>query len=126
MAKQFVEDLLLDPTTRGVNDIRHVVRAVSSSSGAARAQEFINSVIGSKSALVLKSLILICVEGSSSSAVAYGSLEELVQDPDVDAVYVSSITSAHYENVQVCLAAKKAVLCEVCILFVDYCNQVLT
>ncbi|CCO26649.1 hypothetical protein RSOLAG1IB_02170 [Rhizoctonia solani AG-1 IB] len=95
MAKQFVEDLLLDPSTRGVNDIRHVVRAVSSTSGAERAKEFIESVIG-----------------GSSTAVAYGSLEELVKDPEVDAVYVSSITSAHYANVKTCLEARKPVLCE--------------
>ncbi|KAG8689785.1 hypothetical protein FRC11_000636 [Ceratobasidium sp. 423] len=95
MAKQFVEDLLLDPSTRGVNDIRHVVRAVSSSSGADRAKQFIESVIG-----------------GNSVAVAYGSLEELVKDPDVDVIYISSITSAHYSNVKTCLEAKKPVLCE--------------
>ncbi|CAE6462724.1 unnamed protein product [Rhizoctonia solani] len=95
MAKQFVEDLLLDPSTRGVNDIRHVVRAVSSNSGADRAKQFIESVIG-----------------GDSTAVAYGSLEELVKDPEVDAVYVSSITSAHYANVKTCLEARKPVLCE--------------
>lgn len=43
----------------------------------------------------------------------YGSLEELVKDPGVDVVYVSSITSAHYANVKTCLEARKPVLCEV-------------
>ncbi|CAE6428779.1 unnamed protein product [Rhizoctonia solani] len=95
MAKQFVEDLLLDPSTRGVDDIRHVVRAVSSTSGTERAKQFIESVIG-----------------ESSTAVAYGSLEELVKDPEVDAIYVSSVTTAHFENVKTCLQAKKPVLCE--------------
>ncbi|CUA77579.1 hypothetical protein RSOLAG22IIIB_02596 [Rhizoctonia solani] len=95
MAKQFVEDLLLDPSTRGVTDIQHVVCAVSSSSGVHRAKQFIESVIG-----------------GNSTAVAYGSLEELVKDPNVDAVYVSSITSAHYANVKTCLEARKPVLCE--------------
>ncbi|CAE6425839.1 unnamed protein product [Rhizoctonia solani] len=95
MAKQFVEDLLLDPSTRGVNDIRHVVQAVSSSSGSERAKQFIETVIG-----------------GNSAAVAYGSLEELVKDPEVDVIYVSSITSAHYSNVKTCLEARKAVLCE--------------
>ncbi|KAF8707507.1 Oxidoreductase family, NAD-binding Rossmann fold, partial [Rhizoctonia solani] len=95
MAKQFVEDLLLDPSTRGVNDIRHVVHAVSSSSGLARANQFIKSVIG-----------------ESSTAVAYDSVAELVNDPEVDVVYIASITSAHYTNVKTCLEAKKPVLCE--------------
>ncbi|QRW18871.1 oxidoreductase family, NAD-binding rossmann fold protein [Rhizoctonia solani] len=95
MAKQFVEDLLLDPSTRGVNDIRHVVHAVSSSSGVGRANQFIKSVIG-----------------ESSTAVAYDSVAELVNDPEVDVVYIASITSAHYTNVKTCLEAKKPVLCE--------------
>ncbi|CAE6432327.1 unnamed protein product [Rhizoctonia solani] len=95
MAKQFVEDLLLDPSTRGVNDIRHIVHAVCSSSGADRAKQFIESNIG-----------------GNATAVAYGSLEELLKDPEVDVVYVSSITSAHYANVKLCLEAKKPVLCE--------------
>ncbi|CAE7070836.1 unnamed protein product [Rhizoctonia solani] len=95
MAKQFVEDILLDPSSRGVNDIRHIVRAVSSSSGAVRARYFIESLIEDK-----------------STVTAYDSLEELVRDPEVDVVYVSSITSAHYANVKICLEAGKPVLCE--------------
>ncbi|KAJ1311742.1 hypothetical protein OPQ81_010212 [Rhizoctonia solani] len=95
MAKQFVEDLLLDPSTRGVNDIRHVVHAVSSSSGAERAKQFIETVIG-----------------ANSTAVGYDSLQELVKDPEVDAIYISSITAAHYANVKTCLEARKPVLCE--------------
>ncbi|KAL5641550.1 hypothetical protein ACGC1H_001882 [Rhizoctonia solani] len=96
MAQQFVEDLLLDPSARGVNDIRHAVRAVTSSSGADKAKQFIERVIG-----------------GNATAVAYGSLEELLKDPEVDVVYVSSVTSTHYATTKRCLEARKPVLCEV-------------
>ncbi len=42
----------------------------------------------------------------------YGSYQELVQDSDVDVVYVSTPHFLHYENVLMCLNAGKAVLCE--------------
>lgn len=43
---------------------------------------------------------------------AYGSYEELVQDPDVDVIYVATPHPFHKENVMACLRAGKAVLCE--------------
>ncbi|WP_170318217.1 Gfo/Idh/MocA family protein [Paenibacillus thalictri] len=43
---------------------------------------------------------------------AYGSYEELAQDPNVDIVYVATPHQAHKENVLACLQAGKAVLCE--------------
>jgi len=43
---------------------------------------------------------------------AYGSYEELVQDPDVDAIYIATPHPFHKENVLACLRAGKAVLCE--------------
>lgn len=42
----------------------------------------------------------------------YGSYEELVQDPDIDAIYVATPHPFHKENVLTCLRAGKAVLCE--------------
>jgi predicted dehydrogenase len=44
--------------------------------------------------------------------VAYGSYEELVQDPSIDAVYVATPHPAHKENVIAALNAGKPVLCE--------------
>jgi len=95
MAKQFVEDLREDPKARNVHDIKHVVRAVWSSSSIDRARAFIQENLG-----------------PDSETVAYGSLEELVHDPEVDVVYVSTPTKVHYANTKVCLEAKKPVLCE--------------
>ncbi|MGV2940546.1 Gfo/Idh/MocA family protein [Mesobacillus sp. LC4] len=43
---------------------------------------------------------------------AYGSYEELVADPDVDAIYIATPHPFHKENVLACLRAGKAVLCE--------------
>lgn len=43
---------------------------------------------------------------------AYGSYEELVADPDVDAIYVATPHPFHKENVMTALRAGKAVLCE--------------
>lgn len=43
---------------------------------------------------------------------AYGSYEELVEDPAVDLVYVATPHSLHYDHVRLCLSHGKAVLCE--------------
>jgi predicted dehydrogenase len=43
---------------------------------------------------------------------AYGSYEELVADPDVEAVYVASPHSEHEAHTLLCLEAGKHVLCE--------------
>lgn len=43
---------------------------------------------------------------------AYGSYEEMLQDKDVDAVYISTIHSLHYEHCLLALKYNKPVLCE--------------
>ncbi|MNM08249.1 1,5-anhydro-D-fructose reductase [compost metagenome] len=43
---------------------------------------------------------------------AYGSYEELVADPEVDAVYIGTPHPFHKENAMLALSAGKAVLCE--------------
>lgn len=43
---------------------------------------------------------------------AYGSYLEMLNDPKVDAVYVATPHSHHYEHTLLCLNHKKAVLCE--------------
>jgi len=43
---------------------------------------------------------------------AYGSYQEMVEDPNVDAVYIATPHSFHLEHTLLCLNHKKAVLCE--------------
>lgn len=94
IAQTFTKDLLLDPTTRGVDKIKHTVVAASSSSSASRAGQFLKDV------------------GAPSSAKAYGSYEELVKDKNVEIIYVATPHSHHYQNVMLCLEHGKHVLCE--------------
>lgn len=94
IAKTFTKDLLADPTTRSVDDIKHTVVAAASSSSASRASDFLKEV------------------GAPSSAKGYGSYKELVADPDIDIIYVATPHSHHYQNVMLCLEANKNVLCE--------------
>ena len=42
----------------------------------------------------------------------YGSYEELVEDSQVDIIYIATPIACHYENVKLCLNAGKHVLCE--------------
>ncbi len=44
--------------------------------------------------------------------VAYGTYEELVADPAVELVYIATPHSRHYEDMKLCIAARKPVLCE--------------
>ncbi len=43
---------------------------------------------------------------------AYGSYDEMVNDPAVDVVYIASPHSHHFEHAMLCLNHRKAVLCE--------------
>lgn len=45
-------------------------------------------------------------------AKAYGSYKELVQDPDVDIIYVATPHSHHYQNCKLALEHNKPILCE--------------
>ena len=90
----FTKDLTVDPKTRGVTHIKHVVAAAASSSSQKRAQEFLKEV------------------GAPADAKAYGSYEELVKDPNIDIVYIATPHSHHYQNAMLCLEAGKPVLCE--------------
>lgn len=43
---------------------------------------------------------------------AYGTYEELVADPAVELVYIATPHSRHFEDMKLCIAHKKSVLCE--------------
>lgn len=97
MATKFIDDVLADPATRGVHDLKHTLRAVLSSTSHERAEAFAASF----------------AERTSGSITPYTKLEDLVADSNVDVVYIASPTSKHYEHASSCLRAGKAVLCEV-------------
>ena len=94
MHTEFVTDIQIDPTTRGVTEIGHHVAAAASSNGAERAQKFLKDM------------------KCPSDAKAYGSYKELAADPEVDVIYVATPHSHHYQNVMLCLEHNKHVLCE--------------
>ncbi|KAK4186570.1 putative oxidoreductase [Podospora australis] len=94
IAETFTQDLLTNPASRDVHDVRHEVVAVSSSSSVQRAEEFIAKV------------------KAPSSTKAYGSYHELVADPNVDIIYVATPHSHHFQNAMLALEANKNVLCE--------------
>ena len=94
IAETFTRDLLVDPKTRDVTSVKHTVVAAASSSSKSRAEEFLKTV------------------GAPSAAKAYGSYGELVQDDEIDIIYIATPHSHHYQNAMLCLEAGKNVLCE--------------
>lgn len=96
IAQSFVQDAVLDPSTRGVTDVNHRIVAVGSSSSRSKAQEFVKAFIG-----------------EDSGARGYGSYAEVVNDPEVQIVYIASPASHHYRDALLALDAGKHVCCEV-------------
>ena len=94
IAQTFAKDLTIDPKTRNVTAVKHTVVAAASSSSKTRAEQFLKDV------------------SASSAAKAYGCYEGLVEDPDIDVIYVATPHSHHYQNTMLCLEAGKPVLCE--------------
>ena len=85
---------MLDPSTRDVSDVKHTVVAAASTSSIERAKKFLQEC------------------NCPSDAAAYGSYAELVNDKNVDIVYIATPHSHHYQNAMLCLEAGKHVLCE--------------
>jgi predicted dehydrogenase len=94
IAKTFTKDLLISPSTRSVHDVRHEVVAAASSTSASRAQSFLSEL------------------NAPSSAKAYGSYNELVNDTNVDIIYIATPHSHHYQHARLALSAGKHVLVE--------------
>ncbi|KAI9803950.1 MAG: hypothetical protein M1833_000231 [Piccolia ochrophora] len=94
IAATFTKDLLLNPSTRDVSDVKHSVVAAASSTSADRAQQFLRDC------------------QAPSSAAAYGTYAELAADENVDIIYVATPHSHHFQNTMLCLNAGKHVLCE--------------
>lgn len=89
----FANDITINPASRGVNDVKHEVVAAASSTSENKARQLLQRC-------------------NALSAKAYGSYRGLVEDPDVDIVYIATPHSEHFQNVYMCLEAGKHVLCE--------------
>lgn len=92
-------DLLIDPKTRGVDDIKHVITAAASSASKDSAANFINDCVKP-------------TQGDEFTCTAYGSYEELVKDSNIDIIYVGTPHSHHYQNCMLALTNNKPILCE--------------
>jgi len=44
----------------------------------------------------------------------YNSYEEMLCNPEIDAVYIATTHNFHYENIKLCIKHKKPVICEKC------------
>lgn len=93
IASVFSKDLVIDPKTRKVEDIVHVVQAAASATSIDRAKQFL-------------------VDVDAPSGTAYGSYEELVNDPNVDIIYIATPHSHHFPHCLLALNAGKPVVCE--------------
>ncbi|KAL0577517.1 hypothetical protein V5O48_004458 [Marasmius crinis-equi] len=94
IAEAFAKDLVVDPKTRDVQDVAHKIAAVGSRS-VDSAQSFIDRILG-----------------GDKDIKAYGSYAELYADSNVDAVYIGTPHTFHYENALNGIKSGKHVLCE--------------
>lgn len=97
--RTMTRDLLIDPKTRGVDEIVHRISAAASSSSKKSADDFVTTCVTP-------------FQDSSAPCRAYGSYEELVKDQDVDIVYVGTPHSHHFQNCMLAFQHNKPVLCE--------------
>uniref|UniRef100_A0A0B7K8B1 D-xylose 1-dehydrogenase (NADP(+), D-xylono-1,5-lactone-forming) n=1 Tax=Bionectria ochroleuca TaxID=29856 RepID=A0A0B7K8B1_BIOOC len=99
IARLFAIDLLINPETRGTQDIHHVITAVASSSSIKSAERFISQHIAPR-------------QSQAIACLAYSSYEEIVQDANVDIVYIASPHSHHFQNCMLAMEYNKPILCE--------------
>ncbi|KZT59898.1 NAD(P)-binding protein [Calocera cornea HHB12733] len=91
----FVRDIVLDPKkTRNVDDVVHKLTAVGSRD-VVKGREFADKNAPG-------------VEGVK----VYGTYEEVAADPEVDAIYIGTPHTYHYEHSMIALKGGKHVLCE--------------
>ena len=98
ICQAYVKDLLVDPKSRNVEDVQHVITAVASSCSLESAEKFVANHVESRQ--------------GDHSCTAYGSYEDLVKDTKVDIVYVGTPHCHHYQNCRLALENNKAVVCE--------------
>lgn len=103
-ARASEQDLGLDTSTRGVDDVSHALVAVASRA-LSKAQAFIDEHAPEGTCAQKAGLV-------KELPQAVGSYDELVQRADVDCVYVGTPHPQHYENARLAIEAGKNVLLE--------------
>ncbi|KAL0931277.1 oxidoreductase C513.06c-like protein 1 [Colletotrichum truncatum] len=96
MSEYFCQDLLTNPSTRGVSDVSHSITAVSSSKDPKIAEHFLTRIN----------------HPTPSTVNTYGSYASLVKDANVVIIYIATPHSHHFQNAMLALDAGKHVLCE--------------
>lgn len=92
--------------TRDVSDVRHQIAAVGSRS-VASAQAFIDKIKAAPGPSKWG-----VEHGGLDGAKAYGTYEEVYNDPNVDVVYIGTPHVFHHKNAKDAMLAGKSVLCE--------------
>ncbi|KIJ56295.1 hypothetical protein M422DRAFT_23584 [Sphaerobolus stellatus SS14] len=104
ISREFVSDLVLDPTVRNVSDVVHAVIAVGSRTKE-KAADFVLQHVADGGWAQKCGLV-------SAPPIAVGSYAEVWNHKDVDIVYIGTPHTNHYEDALGALQAGKHVLCE--------------
>ncbi|KDE04255.1 hypothetical protein MVLG_05283 [Microbotryum lychnidis-dioicae p1A1 Lamole] len=100
ISRMFVTDLLSDPSTREVNDVKHSIYAVASRD-IKKVQPFLDQCWEEAKA-----------QEGKDEVKQYGSYDELCADKNIDCIYIGTPHSHHFQNAYAALSAGKNVLCE--------------
>ncbi|ORX35584.1 hypothetical protein BD324DRAFT_630742 [Kockovaella imperatae] len=104
----FSRDLLVNPATRDANDIEHRITAIGS-----RTKESAQAFLDKLNDLPQDEACRWGVDhGKLKDCKAYGSYQEVYDDPNVDCLYIGTPHNFHYENTKGGLQGGKHVLCE--------------
>ncbi|WVN90151.1 uncharacterized protein L203_105387 [Cryptococcus depauperatus CBS 7841] len=104
ISSEFAQDISRPMASRNVTDVSHAIAAVGSRS-LLKAKEFVNKFTPDGAAAQQAGLV-------DFKPRPYGSYREVVEDPNVDIVYVGTMNVAHYEDAKLALEAGKNCLLE--------------
>ncbi|WWD02469.1 hypothetical protein V865_000509 [Kwoniella europaea PYCC6329] len=104
ISSEFVTDICRQPSTRNVNDISHAVAAAGSRS-LSKAEEFLDKYCPDGAAAQQQGLVDFKPKG-------YGSYKGVIEDPNVNIVYIGTMNVCHYDDAKLALDAGKHVLLE--------------
>ncbi|ORY35372.1 hypothetical protein BCR39DRAFT_509126 [Naematelia encephala] len=104
ISSEFVKDVSRPMSTRNVSDVSHAIAAAGSRS-LSKAQAFLNEYCPNGAAAQQDGLV-------EFKPKPYGSYKEVVEDPNVNIVYVGTMNICHYDDAKLALEAGKHCLLE--------------